>query len=137
MRLFWVLFMMLILSVTALPLMAKTQVKDPFYPAQTHTTNFKIKLPKLVHQQYCPQAKIGFLPAISIEQIKIVGVVQQNHIYKLLLMDENQHFLELQKGDFMALERMQLVDIQLGAITLKHWDYAQGCEQPQQTTIQL
>ena len=137
MRQFFILFLLLIFGGIALPLLAKTQGKDPFYPTQSNQKKLNIKLPKFINLHYCPQAKAGFLANISFEQLKIVGVVKNKQSYKLLVMDENQRFLELKKGDFVALERLQLIDIQLGLITLKHWDYAVGCEQSQLTRLQF
>lgn len=137
MRYWFICMLTAVLLTCSLPVQAKEQGKDPFYPNQSSSKNLKINIPKLINEQFCPQAKKGLVSNIEFDQLKVVGVVNNQQGYKVLLMDENNHFIELKKNDFVAHQRMQLTHIQLGLIQFKYWDYALGCDHSQLISMQF
>ncbi|KYK92899.1 competence protein ComD [Aggregatibacter actinomycetemcomitans serotype d str. SA3733] len=100
---------------------------DPFDKTQRGTTASNASLKDITIVTPCHKGTEAIFPSIAFNQISIVGVLQHQKDWQLLLLADNQVNLA-QQGDFVAAESLKIEHIGKQEIRFLRWDNPQNCE---------
>ncbi|MBN6066017.1 pilus assembly protein PilP [Aggregatibacter actinomycetemcomitans] len=117
------LFILFVGALFSLPVAAN----DPFDKAQRVATSQNTSITETTLPALCHKATDAIFPSIPFNQISVVGVLQQQKDWQLLLLADNQVSLAKQ-GDFIATESLKIEHIGKQEIRFLRWDNPQNCE---------
>ncbi|KOE63688.1 hypothetical protein [Aggregatibacter actinomycetemcomitans] len=100
---------------------------DPFDKTQRGTTASNASLKDTTRVIQCYKGTEAIFPSTAFNQIRIVGVLQHQKDWQLLLLTDNQVNLA-QQGDFVAAESLKIEHIGKQEIRFLRWDNPQNCE---------
>ncbi|QEH48711.1 competence protein ComD [Aggregatibacter actinomycetemcomitans] len=100
---------------------------DPFDKTQRGATASNASLKDITSVTSCHKGTDAIFPSTAFNQIRIVGVLQHQKDWQLLLLADNQVSLA-QQGDFIAAESLKIEHIGKQEIRFLRWDNPQNCE---------
>ncbi|WP_233114878.1 competence protein ComD [Aggregatibacter actinomycetemcomitans] len=100
---------------------------DPFDKTQRGTTASNASLKDTTSVIQCYKGTEAIFPSTAFNQIRIVGVLQHQKDWQLLLLADNQVNLA-QQGDFVAAENLKIEHTGKQEIRFLRWDNPQNCE---------
>ncbi|MBN6076637.1 pilus assembly protein PilP [Aggregatibacter actinomycetemcomitans] len=100
---------------------------DPFDKTQRGVASQKTSITETTISAPCYKATDAIFSSTPFDQISVVGVLQQQKDWQLLLLADNQMSLAKQ-GDFIAAESLKIEHIGKQEIRFLRWNNPQNCE---------
>lgn len=115
---------------------------DPFYPEQPahHPKSSELNFAKsLAFSPPClAEKKLEniYLP-IDFTQLKLIGIVKNQNIFKALFLDKENKLIDLKEDDFIPSAQIQIEKIDLKQITIIDWQQTSSCHEPYRIQLKL